>query len=470
MPLKVAHGFTLSASSMVTAIFLISLCEPTLKGQSEGSDRQPNIIFIMADDLGWGDLGSYGQKRIRTPHLDRMAAEGMRFTQVYAGSTVCAPSRSVLMTGLHTGHTRVRGNARVPLQPGDRILPEFLKTRGYQTALMGKWGLGEPGTTGAPNRKGFDHFFGYLNQRHAHNYYPSHLWKGEQKVSLDNIVPNEDATGAGISTNKLTYSHDLIFQEAMQFVKAHTGQPFFLYLPLTIPHANNEAKGKGMEVPSLGDYAAKDWPAPQKAHAAMISHMDRDIGRLFLQLQTLKIEEDTIVFFTSDNGPHKEGGNDPEFNDSNGPLRGIKRSLHEGGIRVPMIVKWPGKIHGGVVNDTVWTFTDVLPTLLEVAGKPAPKGLDGVSLLPTLLGQSQDLTQRFLYWEFHERGFKQAARWGPWKAIRLGFGQPLQLFHLEDDIGESHDVANRYPEVVEKLTFFLDHERTESTHWPVQRP
>ena len=355
MLLKVAYGFTLSASSMVTAIFLISLCEPTLKGQSEGSDRQPNIIFIMADDLGWGDLGSYGQKRIRTPHLDRMAAEGMRFTQVYAGSTVCAPSRSVLMTGLHTGHTRVRGNARVPLQPGDRILPQFLKTRGYQTALMGKWGLGEPGTTGAPNRKGFDHFFGYLNQRHAHNYYPSHLWKGEQKVSLDNIVPNEDATGAGISTNKLTYSHDLIFQEAMQFVKAHTGQPFFLYLPLTIPHANNEAKGKGMEVPSLGDYAAKDWPAPQKAHAAMISHMDRDIGRLFLQLQTLKIEEDTIVFFTSDNGPHKEGGNDPEFNDSNGPLRGIKRSLHEGGIRVPMIVKWPGKIHGGVVNDTVWT-------------------------------------------------------------------------------------------------------------------
>ncbi|MGB1055182.1 MAG: sulfatase-like hydrolase/transferase, partial [Limisphaerales bacterium] len=287
---------------MVTAIFLVSLCEPNLKGQSAGSDRHPNIIFIMADDLGWGDLGSYGQKRIRTPHLDRMAAEGMRFTQVYAGSTVCAPSRSVLMTGLHTGHTRVRGNARVPLQPGDRILPEFLKTRGYQTALMGKWGLGEPGTTGAPNRKGFDHFFGYLNQRHAHNYYPTHLWKGEQKVSLDNIVPNEDATGAGISTNKLTYSHDLIFQEAMQFVKAHTGQPFFLYLPLTIPHANNEAKGKGMEVPSLGDYAAKDWPAPQKAHAAMISHMDRDIGRLFLQLQTLKIEEDTIVFFTSDNG------------------------------------------------------------------------------------------------------------------------------------------------------------------------
>ena len=249
---------------MVTAIFLISLCEPTLKGQSEGSDRQPNIIFIMADDLGWGDLGSYGQKRIRTPHLDRMAAEGMRFTQVYAGSTVCAPSRSVLMTGLHTGHTRVRGNARVPLQPGDRILPEFLKTRGYQTALMGKWGLGEPGTTGAPNRKGFDHFFGYLNQRHAHNYYPSHLWKGEQKVSLDNIVPNEDATGAGISTNKLIYSHDLIFQEAMQFVKAHTGQPFFLYLPLPFHMPTTRPKERVWRFPAWETMRPRTGQPPKK--------------------------------------------------------------------------------------------------------------------------------------------------------------------------------------------------------------
>ena len=431
------------------------------------SDR-PNIIYIMADDLGWGDLGCYGQKRILTPQLDQMASEGMRFTQVYAGSTVCAPSRSVLMTGLHTGHTRVRGNARIPLKPEDLTVAEVLKADGYQTALIGKWGLGEPETTGIPREQGFDYFYGYLNQRHAHNYYPTYLWRNEEKVALRNTVPSEDAAGSGVSNNKLDYSHDLIMDEALGYIHDNADQPFFLYLALTIPHANNEARSKGMEVPELGEYAGLDWPEPQKGHGAMISRMDRDIGRIFAELKSLGIEQDTIVFFTSDNGPHKEGGNDPDFNDSNGPLRGIKRAMYEGGIRVPMIVKWPGRVPSGVVNDTVWYFADFLPTAADLAGSEIPDGLDGLSIKPTLLGGKQDLSDRMLYWEFHERGFKQAARWGNWKAVRLGWKQPVQLFHLIGDAGEQYDLASQYPKVVSKFERFLNHERTDSEHWPIR--
>lgn len=431
------------------------------------SDR-PNIIYVMADDLGWGDLGCYGQKRIHSPNLDKMASEGMRFTQVYAGSTVCAPSRSVLMTGLHTGHTRVRGNARIPLEPGDLTVAEVLKADGYQTALIGKWGLGEPETTGIPRKQGFDYFYGYLNQRHAHNYYPTYLWRNEQKVALRNTVPSEDAVGGGVSDNKLDYSHDLIMDEALGYIHEHAGKPFFLYLALTIPHANNEARSEGMEVPDLGDYSDLDWPEPQKGHGAMISRMDRDMGRLFLALKELGIDQDTIVFFTSDNGPHKEGGNDPDFNDSNGPLRGIKRAMYEGGIRVPMIVRWPGRIQSGVVNDTAWYFADFLPTAADLAGAEIPGGLDGVSIKPTLLGQQQDLSDRMMYWEFHERGFKQAARWGNWKAVRLGLNKPVELFHLTGDAGEQYDIASKYPKVVAKFERFLNHERTESEHWPIK--
>ena len=448
------------------------LCWHPIRLQSDSSQdrRLPNVLFIMADDLGWGDLGSYGQQRIMTPNLDRLASEGMRFTQVYAGSTVCAPSRSVLMTGLHTGHTRIRGNARVPLLPEDRIVAEYFKSAGYRTGIIGKWGLGEPGTTGIPTSKGFDYFFGYLNQRHAHNYYPSYLWKNEQQISLPNVVINEDASGGGVSSNKIAYSHDLIMEEAARFIDQHAAHPFFLYLPLTLPHANNEAKQQGMEVPSLEPYDLMDWPTAQKGHAAMIGRMDRDIGSLMDQLKSLDLEEHTLIFFTSDNGPHREGGNDPDFNDSNGPLRGIKRSMHDGGIRVPMIARWTDRIAAGVVDDTVWTFADFLPTMLDLIGKSIPLGLDGVSILQTLMGQHQDLSQRMHYWEFHERGFKQAVRWGNWKGVRHALDQPLQLFHLIGDAGESYDLAGQYPAVVKKLTDFLDHERTESIHWPIQRP
>ncbi|HYE31329.1 MAG TPA: arylsulfatase, partial [Methylomirabilota bacterium] len=310
---------------------------------AQAADK-PNIIFILADDLGYGDLACYGNKRIKTPNLDRMAQEGMRFTSAYAGSTVCAPSRSALMTGQHTGHTRIRGNARVPLLPEDVTVAEVLKQNGYKTALVGKWGLGEADTTGVPNEQGFDYFFGYLNQRHAHNYYPTFLWRNKEKVKLSNIVPMEDEESAGVATEKKEYTHDLFAEEALKWVTENSKSPFFLYLAFTIPHSNNEAKQQGMEVPSDEPYTNESWPQPEKNKAAMITRMDRDVGRLLAKLKDLAIDDNTIVFFTSDNGPHKEGGNDPNFHQSSGPLRGIKRAMYEGGIRVPMIVRWPGKV------------------------------------------------------------------------------------------------------------------------------
>lgn len=431
--------------------------------------RKPNIIFILADDLGYGDLGCYGQKKIRTPHLDQLAAEGVRFTQCYAGCTVCAPSRSALMTGQHTGHTRIRGNARFPLEAEDVTVAELLKSVGYRTGLFGKWGLGEAGSSGSPVRQGFDEFFGYFNQKHAHNYYPTYLWRNEEKVPLRNEVPKEDEEGAGVAVKRLDYSHDLIGREALSFVDRHQREPFFLYLAFTIPHANNEARAKGMEVPSAEPYAHESWPEPERNKAAMIARLDADVGRLMARLQELKIDENTIVFFSSDNGPHKEGGNDPKFFDSSGPLRGIKRDLYEGGIRVPMIVRWPGRIKAGVVSQYVWAFWDFLPTAAEIAGVRTPKNLDGRSVLPTLLGQWQR-RHPFLYWEFHERGFKQAARMGDWKGIRLASGQPFELYDLKRDLGETTNVATQNPSVVRKIEAYLKTARTESEHWPVKPP
>jgi uncharacterized sulfatase len=280
--------------------------------------KRPNIIFVLADDLGYGDLGWYGQKKIQTPCLDRMAAEGMRFTQFYAGSTVCAPSRCVLMTGLHTGHCLVRGNARVPLRPQGVTVARLLKGAGYATGLIGKWGLGEAGSTGVPTRQGFDCFFGYLNQLHAHNYYPAFLWRNEQRVALKNVVPegNRGEFGQGWATRKVEYSHDLFASEALRWIEKQKGGPFFLYLALTIPHANNEgmqATGNGQEVPDLGVYKDKDWPEPSKAYAAMVTRMDTDLGRMFALLKRLGLDDNTLVLFTSDNGPQKEGGNPPAF-------------------------------------------------------------------------------------------------------------------------------------------------------------
>lgn len=433
-------------------------------------DRPPNVIFILADDLGYGDLGCYGQKIITTPNLDVMAQEGMRFTQCYAGSTVCAPSRCCLMTGHHTGHARVRGNARVPLLPEDVTVAEVFKKAGYRTGLIGKWGLGEPESTGIPNKQGFDYFFGYLNQHHAHNYYPDYLWRNTERVLYpDNIVHPD-----GYATKATVYSHDQVMEEAHTFITRHQDEPFFLYLAVTIPHANNErgrALGDGMEIPSYDAYEKKDWPNPQKGHAAMISRLDADVGRLMAQLKDLEIDENTIVFFSSDNGPHKEGGADPEFFDSNGPLQGYKRSLTDGGIRVPMIVRWPGHIEAGSVNDHVWAFWDFPPTAAELAGASGvlPDDIDGISVVPTLLDEGKQKEHNYLYWEFHEGGFKQAVRSGPWKAIRQGLAGSIQLYDVSKDIDESDDVSAQQPDVVAQMQEYLDGARTESEDFPVRQ-
>ncbi|UCF38198.1 MAG: arylsulfatase [Acidobacteriota bacterium] len=436
---------------------------------SNSESPPPNILFIIADDLGYGDLGVYGQKQIMTPNIDRLAVEGLRFTDFYAGSTVCAPSRSVLMTGQHTGHTYIRGNGKINLRPADVTVAEILKQSGYRTAHIGKWGLGHEGSDGMPTRKGFDTFFGYLDQSHAHNYYPSFLVRDEERVPLANTVTDEGPYGQGVAEKKLEYSHDLVIDEAMSFIENTGTEPFFLYLALTIPHANNEAADEGMEVPDLGPYAEKDWPPPQKGLAAMISRMDTDIGRLMDLLDRKGLTDNTVVFFTSDNGPHAEGGNNPDFFDSNGPLRGIKRDLYEGGIRVPMIVRWPGKVRPGSQTSHLAYFTDFLATASELANVEPPAKTDGISFLPTLLGKDDQASHPFLYWEFYERGSAQAVRSGKWKAIRKPlFSGEVELYDLDTDLGENQDVSTQNPEVARQLVEFMSQAHTPSELWQVK--
>jgi arylsulfatase A-like enzyme len=444
-------------------------------GTAHAGGPRPNIVFILADDLGYGDLGCYGQKHIRTPNLDRLALGGTRFTSFYAGATVCAPSRSTLMQGLHTGHCRVRGNAgkanplAQALRPDDLTVARVLKDAGYATGLIGKWGLGDAGAaeSGLPRRQGFDEFFGYLNQRHAHNYYPTFLWRNETRVPLRNTVPNEDDAGAGRSDNRREYSADRIADEALAFVRRHPHEPFFLLFTPTLPHANNEAGREGMEIPELGEYANLEGPPSRKAHAAMVSRLDRDVGRLLDLLEELHLQDNTLVFFTSDNGPHREGGNDPELNDSNGPFRGIKRDLYEGGIRVPMIVRWPGKVPADRVDATPWWFPDFLPTAATLAGVEPPGNLDGRNVLPLLLGQRAPRRSAPFYWEFHEGGFKQAIREGRWKAIRQAPGRTIELYNLDADPSETRDLTPSHPRTARRLARLLDSQRTDSPDWPV---
>jgi arylsulfatase A-like enzyme len=435
---------------------------------AQDAARKPNVIFILADDLGYGDLGSYGQQKIKTPNLDRMAREGKRFTQFYAGSTVCAPSRCVLMTGLHTGHCYIRGNAKTNLRPEDVTVAEVMKSAGYRNGLTGKWGLGHEGSDGVPTRQGFDYFFGYLDQTHAHNYYPTFLLRNEERVKLRNVVPDEGPVGQGVATVKVDYSHDLIAKEALDFIDREKDKPFFLYLAMTLPHANNEAKKDGMEVPDLADYGGLDWPERQKQHASMISRMDADVGRVLERLKRHGIDDHTLVLFSSDNGPHREGGNDPDFADSNGPLRGIKRDLHDGGIRVPMIARWPGKIPAGTTSQHIGYFGDLLPTLAEVAGAKVDVKHDGLSFLPELLGREQK-SHEFLYWEFYEGGSAQAVRKGDWKAIARPFGGPIQLYDLSKDVGEQTDVAAKNPEVVAAMRAMMEKAHIPSPLWTIRR-
>ncbi len=455
-----------------------------------GGKKRPNIIFVLADDLGYADLGCYGQiergrkglPAIQTTNIDILAAEGVRFTDHYAGSTVCAPSRFCLMTGKHTGRPGVIGNkGGNSISEDEIVVTQLLKKGGYTSGLFGKWGLaGTPELPGAPLKKGFDEYFGYLNQAHAHNYYPEFLWRNDEKVFLRNEVAEESkAHGglAGIATKRLDYSHDMIFDKALEFIKKHKDGPFFLYLPVTIPHANSEAKPQasekfipkelaghreraGMEVPDAGQYQDKDWPGPEKGYAAMVSRLDSDVGRMMALLKKLNIDEDTIVFFSSDNGPHDTAGHDPEFFDSNGPLRGIKRDLYEGGIRVPLIVRWPGKIKAGAVSNHCSAFWDFLPTFTELAGAEAPKGIDGVSMVPTLMDEpDKQKTHRFLYWEYRNKEFGdvKAARFddkrtGDWKGVQLDFvknpNAPIEVYNLKEDIGETRNVAAERADIV----------------------
>jgi arylsulfatase A-like enzyme len=330
---------------------------------------------------------------------------------------------------------------------------------------VGKWALGREYTTGTPGKKGFDEWFGYLSQTHAHDYYPTQLWRYSSSDDLgDRIVPLDQ----NLFGNKGQYAHDLITMTATNFVRVSKYTPFFLYLAYTIPHAENELKEKGMVVPSDAPYTDRDWPQPEKNKAAMITRLDADIGKLLAQLRALKIDSNTVIFFSSDNGPHQEGGVDPAFFKSSGPLRGIKRDMHEGGIRVPMIVRWPGRVPAGVVSDQVWAFWDFLPTAAEMAGAKVPAGLDGLSVLPTLLGGKQTNQHAFLYWEFHEKGSKQAVRMGDWKAARLEPGQPLELYDLKKDVGETENVAAQHPEIVAKIDAYLKTARTESERWPLR--
>jgi arylsulfatase A-like enzyme len=422
---------------------------------------RPNIIFVMVDDMGPSDIGPYGQKAIQTPHLDRMAAEGVRFTAAYTGGSVCAPARSVLMTGQHLGHTRVRGNSgaaggvldhnkarRVPLEPEDITVAQVLKTRGYVTGMTGKWGLGEPGSTGEPNLKGFDEWFGYLNQNHAHTHYPDYLWRNQQKATIE---PN-------FNGRRQQHTHELFTNFAFDFIRKHSGRPFFLYLPYTLPHQE-------MAVPSLGIYADKPWKEEEKIHAAMIDLIDRDMGRLIGLLKELRIDENTIVFFCSDNGGARRY--DGRF-DSNGSLRGSKGSLYEGGLRTPMLVRWPGKIRPGTTSDLPWMFADVMPTLAELAGAAVPPNIDGVSVLPAILGQRQQL-DRMLYWEQGPGGNQRAVRWGRWKGIRRE-GNPFELYDLAADPGETTNVAGANAATVRRIEEFMAAAHVPSPNWPASSP
>ena len=457
-------------------LFLVMLC---VEAQSK-----TNLIFIMADDLGYGDLGCFGQKLIKTPRLDQMAKEGMKFKRFYSGSTVCAPSRSVLMTGQHMGHTHVRGNAggdmaRQSLRDIDLTVAEKMKEAGYATALIGKWGLGEVGQEGHPLKQGFDYFYGYLNQVHAHNFYPEYLWRNHKKHRLSNVVkPISDQARAGFiggaATERNEYSHDLFTREAIGWIKKNKQKPFFLYLPLTIPHANNEGTrmfGDGAEVPEYGIYEKEDWSNQDKGQAAMITRMDRDVGKILDLLRELEIEENTLVIFTSDNGPHNEAGHNPELFNPAGPLRGMKRTLTEGGIRVPTLAWWPKTIKRGSITEEPFYFGDLMATACEISGVAIPKQNDSISFLPTLRNQGkQQESHKYLYWEFYERTFRQAVIMNEWKLIRSAMdNQRIDLYDLDTDIHEDKNLASAKPAIVQKMIHYMEEAHKPHPNWPTPR-
>ena len=468
----------------------LSLCPAFARADpgtaEDGSAAQPNIVWFMADDLGYGDVACFGGQTVPTPHLDALAARGMKFTDFYAGSTVCAPSRSVLMTGLHTGHTPIRGNARVPLAAGYVTVAEMLQDAGYRTGLFGKWGLGEPGTEGAPNKQGFDQFYGYLNQHHAHNYYPSFLYRNEEVVRLPNVVPPapaeeknprmDDLFGVGYATEKKVYSADLIQEEALKFVEESASEPFFLYYAATLPHANNQgrrgpgakAEVTGGETPDYGAFADRaGWDDATRGHAAMIAYLDQQVGELVAKIDELGLSQSTLIIFTSDNGPHTESRQDTSQFNATGPFTGFKRTLTEGGIRVPTIACWPGHVQAGTSSDHAAYFGDLFDTAADLAGAEAPYGLDSVSFAPTLRGyDDRQVEHDHLYWEFYEQGSKQAVRKGNWKAIFRPLGsQTPALYDLSTDPAEKNDLAAQYPKIAAEMTKIAAAEHVPDPNW-----
>ncbi len=433
---------------------------------------RPNIIYIMVDDLGYGDLGCYGQKVIQTPNIDQLAAEGMKFTDHYAGHTVCRPSRLVLWTGKHVGHTGLTGNRPRRLTGQERTVAKLLQESGYATGGVGKWALGhvddpsEVDNPGHPNHNGFDYWFGYLNQSNAHNFYPAFVWENDEQVFLPGNVIDPIPAGRGrVSSKRVSYSHDFMTKAALGFITRHAEDPFLLHIHWTIPHANNEGgrvTGDGMEIPSHGIYSGQDWPNPEKGFAAMVSHMDTDVGRLMKLLQKLKIDHKTLVIFTSDNGPHNEGGHNHEFFDSNGALTGFKRSMHEGGIRVPLIARWPGHIASGTSSDHQSGFYDFLPTACELAHVKAPGDIDGISYLPTLLGQTDQQQHEYLYCASQEGLTAVGVRYGEWKLVkyRKAGNDPdkptdWRLYDLSRDIAETQNIAAQHTDVVKTILGLL---------------
>jgi arylsulfatase A len=445
---------------------------------SQAANR-PNVIYILADDLGYGDLSCYGQTHFQTPNIDALAAKGMKFTQHYSGSAVCAPSRCTLMTGLNTGHAPIRGNGKVdpegqrPMPPDTFTLAHLFKNAGYATGIFGKWGLGAPESGGDPLDMGFDRFYGYNCQQQAHFYHPYYLWSDRQREMLWNNF--------GLETGD--YAPDFIQEQALKFIETNKDQPFFCYYALIQPHAEMAApeeymrKYRGKFLPESSfegtdsgpEFRRTEYGSQSEAHAAfaaMVNVMDDDVGELVAKLGELGIADNTLILFSSDNGPHQEGGHDPAYFNSNGSQRGVKRDLYEGGVHVPMIAAWPGKVAPGAETDHLSAFWDVLPTMADLTGQPVPEKLDGISFLPTLLGKSGQKEHDNLYWEFHEKNGRVAIRQGKWKAVRYDVGidpdSPLELYDLFSDPQEATNVSGEYPEVAAKLDALIKGARSMS--------
>ena len=447
--------------------------------------QRPNVVFILADDLGWGDLGCYGQQRFQTPNIDSLASSGLRFTQCYSGTTVSAPSRSCLITGTHSGHTPIRGNLELdpegqfPLPEGSASIFKDFKDAGYTTGAFGKWGLGFIGSTGDPGKQGVDSFFGYNCQLLAHSYYPDHLWDNDTRIELDTDLPY----GEGV------YAPDMIHEKALEFLSgaAKEGKPFFMWYPTTIPHAellvpedSIMVRFRGMypENPyhgtdsgpffRKGGYCSQEYP--RATFAAMVTRLDWYVGDIIRQLKELGVYDNTLLIFASDNGPHREGGADPDFFDSNGPWRGYKRDVYEGGIRVPMIVSWKGHVRKGEQSDFVCSFWDLMPTFRELTGARPGKGLDGVSLLPLLEGRRGQKEHKFLYFEFQELGGRQAVRQGPWKLVHMDIRSDnprFELYNLDSDPGETRDLSAEHPDVLARLQEIMLQEHIPNPNFPV---